>query len=57
MRELIATLSLESFGHQNPFVIGTGGFSSLYDQETIFDIIAPDLVLTGIELAISLNIE
>lgn len=50
MKELIGRLSQEVFGHDAPFVIGTGGFSSLYEREGIFDILAPDLVLRGIEI-------
>jgi type III pantothenate kinase len=55
MRELIMTLSLESFGHDQPFVIGTGGFSSLFEQAGLFHAIKPDLVLYGIDLAMDLN--
>jgi len=55
MRELVKTLSLESFGHDKPFVIGTGGFSSLFEQAGLFDTIKPDLVLYGIDLAMDLN--
>jgi hypothetical protein len=36
-------------------VIGTGGFSRLFEQEHIFDMLLPDLILIGLERALSLN--
>ncbi len=55
MREIIARLKTECFGGEKPFVIGTGGFSSLYRDEEIFDAIEPDLVFTGLIEAFKLN--
>jgi len=54
MRELIQRIQNECFT-QKPFVIGTGGFSSLFEREKIFDTIQPDLVLQGLLLATKLN--
>jgi type III pantothenate kinase len=55
MREIINQLSSECFKKEKPFVIGTGGFSSLFEKEKIFDIVMPDLVLKGNLIALSLN--
>jgi type III pantothenate kinase len=55
MREMIARLSKECFADEKPFVIGTGGFSSLFEKEKIFDSIQPDLVLQGLLLSLKMN--
>ena len=36
-------------------VIGTGGLSRLFEREHVFDILLPDLVLIGLEHALSIN--
>ena len=55
MREIINKISEECFKGEKPFVIGTGGFSSLFEKEKIFDLIAPDLVLKGNLIALERN--
>ena len=55
MREIITRLSQECFKGEKPFVIGTGGFSALFEKEKIFDSIIPDLVLKGNLIALSLQ--
>lgn len=55
MREIINKISQECFKGEKPFVIGTGGFSSLFEKEKIFDQIAPDLVLKGNLIALEKN--
>lgn len=55
MREIINKISAECFQNEKPFVIGTGGFSSLFEKEKIFDAIIPDLVLKGNLIALALN--
>jgi type III pantothenate kinase len=45
----------EAFGGDPAVVIGTGGFSRLFEQEHIFDRLLPDLILIGLERALSLN--
>lgn len=57
MKELTGRISNECFEGEKPFVIGTGGFSSLFEKEKVFDSIQPDLVLTGVLLALKLNME
>lgn len=55
MREIISKISQECFKGEKPFVIGTGGFSSLFEKEKIFDLVAPDLVLKGNLIALEKN--
>lgn len=53
LRELIAGFNQEAFGHQKALIIGTGGFSQLYKDKSLFDVILPDLVLDGLRYAYS----
>lgn len=55
MREIINKLSSECFKGEKPFVIGTGGFSTLFEKENIFNLIIPDLVLKGNLIALAMN--
>ena len=43
------------FGGQPTLIIATGGFSRLFERERLFDVVLPDLVLVGLERALSLN--
>ena len=36
-------------------VIGTGGFSPLFESEPLFNAVLPDLILVGLERALALN--
>jgi type III pantothenate kinase len=36
-------------------VIGTGGFSRLFEDQDLFDVLLPDLILVGLERALALN--
>lgn len=55
MREIIGRISDECFGGEKPFVIGTGGFSSLFEKDKIFDVTQPDLVLQGLLISLKMN--
>lgn len=55
MREIVARISSEAFGGEKPFVIGTGGFSRLFDRDKIFDVEHADLVLIGLYEALKMN--
>ena len=55
MREIVNRVNNECFQDEKAFVIGTGGFSTLFEKERIFDAIIPDLVLQGNLLALNLN--
>lgn len=55
MREIINRLTNECFNNERPFVIGTGGFSAMFDGDQIFDRIITDLVLKGNVLSLAFN--
>ena len=55
MKEIIERITKECFQNEKPFVIGTGGFSSLFEKEKVFDVIAADLVLKGMLIALQYN--
>jgi type III pantothenate kinase len=57
MRELIHLYQHEVFSGKKPFVIGTGGFSRLFQGTGIFDLEIPDLVLHGLLIALRMNLE
>ena len=57
MKELVQVYQREIFQGKKPFVIGTGGFSRLFQGTGIFDAEIPDLVLHGLLMALRLNQE
>jgi type III pantothenate kinase len=44
-----------AFQGEPALVIGTGGFSRLFEDAGVFDVLQPDLVLIGLERALALN--
>ena len=58
-RALIAALTQDIrdqvFRNAPAVVIGTGGFSRLFESEPLFDAVLPDLILVGLERALALN--
>jgi type III pantothenate kinase len=55
LRELTRQIRAEALGGAPVVVIGSGGFSRLFEREDVFDVVLPDLVLVGLERALSLN--
>jgi type III pantothenate kinase len=55
MRELIGRFEGECFAGRKPVVIGTGGFSRLFEDTGLFTEIVSDLVLLGLVKALELN--
>jgi len=55
MREISKRLADECFDGEKPYIIGTGGFSSLFEKENVFDVTQQDLVLKGLWLALKMN--
>lgn len=55
LKELCRVYKKEVFKDSEPFIVGTGGFSKIYEGSNLFDEIVPDLVLSGIKCAIELN--
>jgi type III pantothenate kinase len=55
VRELVSRITEEEFSNEHPVVIGTGGIAQLFNREKLFDIVLPDLILTGLREVIRLN--
>ena len=55
LKELTRGITEQHFNHNKPVIIGTGGFSHLFANDNIFTHLEPDLVLTGIHLALAKN--
>lgn len=55
IRQLVAQLTKEAFDGEKPAVIGTGGFTRMFEAEQIFEEIVPELVLYGLKRAEELN--
>jgi len=55
VRELTREIRAVAFRGESALVVGTGGFSRLFEREQIFDALVPDLVLVGLERALRLN--
>lgn len=55
LREIIARISAEEFAGQSPQIVATGGFSNLFVDTGLFEVVVPDLVLRGLLCALKLN--
>jgi type III pantothenate kinase len=55
VRELTREIREHALNGEPAMVIGTGGFSRLFENEKVFDALVPDLVLVGLAHALSLN--
>ncbi len=56
LRTLTEKFSSEVFKNDTPIIMGTGGFSYLFEDENIFNVTIPDLVLQGLRLTLLKNI-
>jgi len=55
VKELTREIREQAFRTESVVIIGTGGFSRLFERENLFDALLPDLILVGLERALSLN--
>lgn len=55
VKEIKNRIIKEAFTDEAPVVIGTGGFSHLFVDEKIFDILVPNLVLEGLNILVKMN--
>jgi type III pantothenate kinase len=55
IRELISKITDEAFSGDSPIIIGTGGFTHMFEASNLFHVIEPDLVLNGILYALKIN--
>ncbi|HVT74374.1 MAG TPA: type III pantothenate kinase [Lacunisphaera sp.] len=55
IRHILAALGREAFPAGKPVVVGTGGFVRMFETESLFDEIVPELVLWGLKQAEAMN--
>lgn len=55
IREITSRMTREAFADDPPLRIATGGFSHLFDNQDLFDVVHPDLILIGLHEALKLN--
>jgi len=55
LRQLTTDICEQAFKGEPAFVVGTGGFSHLFEHERVFDTTVPDLILVGLKHALSMN--
>jgi type III pantothenate kinase len=53
--DLTRQIREQAFRGETTVVIGTGGFSRLFEREKLFDAVLPDLILLGLQRALALN--
>ena len=55
VKEIKSKITEEVFSENKPLVIGTGGFSILFEGTGLFDVKKPSLVLSGLFYAFEMN--
>lgn len=55
IKELTKRMKTECFNDKDVFIIGTGGFTRLFANSELFDVVIPDLVLSGIFQSLKMN--
>lgn len=55
LKEILYLFKKNVFKNEDTFVIGTGGFSRIFEQYKLFDTINPELVLLGVKKAVEMN--
>jgi type III pantothenate kinase len=55
VREISNQINAQYFNNEKAILIGTGGFSRMFEKENLFDVFAPDLVLQGLYAAFKMN--
>jgi type III pantothenate kinase len=55
MKGLAAEIREQVFPGEPVLVIGTGGFSKLFEHAKVFDVLLPDLVLIGLARALAMS--
>ena len=56
MKEIIKGINKECFSNKDSIVIGTGGFATLFSEESVFMEIDSELILDGIRIALDMNL-
>ncbi len=56
VKEITRQICANEFANQAPVIIGTGGFAHLFEKQNLFTVILPDLVLQGLNIALTTNV-
>ena len=56
VRGITEQIKRQNFGGKPALVIGTGGFSRMFETEKVFDALIPELVLLGLREALKMNL-
>lgn len=56
LRSLAELVTREHFANETPLLVGTGGFSRLFEKELLFDAFIPELPLIGLRRAVELSL-
>ena len=57
IKEVKANISKDILNSQDNITIGTGGFAHLFEDQNVFTVVVPDLVLHGLRIAHQINHE
>jgi type III pantothenate kinase len=55
VQSLAASVTKEHFAKEQPFIVGTGAFGRLFEEEKLFDEFLPELPLIGLRRAVELS--
>lgn len=55
LKEISYLYQKNIFKGEKPFIVGTGGFSRIFEEYNLFDTICPELVLIGVKRALEMN--
>ena len=55
VKEITYLYQKNIFNGEKPFVIGTGGFSRIFEEYNLYNTICPELVLRGVKKALDMN--
>ena len=55
VKEIMGRITESVFKEDQPVIIATGGYASLFESEKLFDVYLPDLVLEGLRLILDKN--
>ena len=56
LKEMIREIKKEYLSDGETVVVGTGGFSRLFEKEKVFDALIPELILIGLTRALKMNL-
>jgi type III pantothenate kinase len=55
VKGITSEIQKKYFHGEAALVVGTGGFSRMFENEKVFDVLVPELVLLGLHEALKMN--